>query len=345
MIGRLLQNLYNKIFINILFDGKNSNVYIELCSSGKDLKVLNSAYSHFEGEGISTKMLEFIEGYTSETPYYYISILDPSRKQGALPTCDYSKLSVFDEMAECEHRCVGQKWSYYTQKSDIKSLQNRYQKIGLDFIFSPFTILTHIFKDKVATTFAMYILVQTGELTLGVFGDGKLLFAKHLNTEMNSEESELINSYLEEEKISDGLEGGIDLEEIDVDSEELELIDDFGDIEDLDSLEELDEFSQQQDINMVIDEPSPKKSTPSPLNKSFNQEYIRFKIVHSAIAEYYKDKRYESRFIENIYVADGVSMSVEFKRYLEEELFVNVYARKVETIVELCELAKMELKS
>jgi hypothetical protein len=158
------------------------------------------------------------------------------------------------------------------------------------------------------------------------------------------EEDGLMSNDLEQD-LELGLEEGIDLEGIHVDSHELELIDDFGDIEDLDELEEIDEFSEQRDIEEVFNETVKKQTSSSPSRGSYNEDYKRFSLLQSAIANYYNDTKYESRFIENIYVADGVGVSSELRRYLEEELFVNVYLRQIDINIELCELAKMELKA
>ena len=344
MIDRLLQTLYNKLFINIVLDGKESSVYIELCSNGKNLELLKNAQQTFQTESVNIKMLEFIESYTRETPYFYLSVLDTSSSQGALPTCDATKFSLFGEIGECESRCVGQKWSYYTQKSELKALINKYERVGVDFVFSPFAILSRFFKDKVETSFALFVLIQQEQVTLSVFSEGALLFAKNVDMEFIPQENSLTSSYLDEELELD-LDDGIDLEGVDVDSEEMELIDDFGDIEDLDSLEEIDEFSEEKEIKNSFDTVFDEKKSDFSSNESFNEDYARFKIIHAALGEYYQDKRYESRFVENIYVADSVSMSMDFKRYLEEELFVNVFVRRIEMVVELCELAKMELKA
>lgn len=344
MIDKFLQTLYDKLFVNIVLEGKKSTVYIELCSSGKSLDMLDNARMTFESDGLNNKMVEFIESYTRQTPYFYVSILDTSINQGALPTCDASRFSKFHDMSECEYRCVERQWSYYTSKSDIRALERKYQKVGLDFIFSPFTILSHFFKDKIETTFAMFVLVQANQITVSVFDHGSLLFAQNLDMQYVPEESGLVNSYLDDDLELD-LEDGIDLEGIDVDSEEMQLIDDFGDIEDLDSLEEIEEFSEQKDFEDISYKAPLETPSSLPTQGSFNEDYQRFTLVQFAIAEYYQDSRYESRFIENIYVADGVAMSTEFKRYLEEELFVNVYVRRCDISLELCEQAKLELHS
>ena len=54
-------------------------------------------------------------------------------------------------------------------------------------------------------------------------------------------------------------------------------------------------------------------------------------------------EKYKSEFVENIYIADSIGISSDLKKYLEEELFLNVYVRHVNLPAEVCEIAKMEL--
>lgn len=343
MLGGLLQTLYSKVFVTIVVERKKSHVYVEVCSSKKGFDLLDNARATFDTESVNGKMIDFIERYLRESPYAYISIMDDSVHQGALPSCDLSKASPFLDLKECEYRCVKDKWIYYTPKEELKRLERKYQQLGLDFIFSSFTVLANFFKDKIETTFAMFVLVQANQLCISVFDNAELLFGANIDMHHIPEEDALIAPSLGHELELDLVEG-IDLEDVDVDSEDMELIDDFGDIEDLDSLEEIDEFSQEKDIEEVLYETSSQIETPAIAKGNFNDDYKRFTIVQTAIASYYEDSRYENRFIEHIYVADAVGMSFEFKRYLEEELFVNVYVRQIDMNIELCELAKRELR-
>ena len=47
--------------------------------------------------------------------------------------------------------------------------------------------------------------------------------------------------------------------------------------------------------------------------------------------------------MESVYIADGVGVSEDLKRFLEEEMFLSVYVRKMDLSMQICELAKGEL--
>jgi len=341
VLEKFFETLYNKVFVNILLEGARTVVYIELCST--NLEMIDNAQSTFQTQSLNSKMLDFISSYTKESPYFYISVLDTSNGQGAIPTCDKNRQAYFQDLSACEYKCVDKKWIYFTLKTDLYAIEKRYQKCGVDFIFSPFTLLTHFFKDKIDSDLAMYAIVQTDGISVVVFDKEELLFGKYLDMHHIFEEESLSSGDIEDEDID--LNESIDLESIDVDAQEMDLIDDFGDIEDLDSIEEIDEFSEHRDLEEELleaaEEPSESSSSD---NMEFNEDYQRFNLLKSAIANYYEDKKYESAFIENIYIADGVGVTPELKRYLEEEMFLNVYTRQIDTTMEMCELGKMEFK-
>jgi hypothetical protein len=335
MLGRFFESLYLKVFVNIVVKNSTTDVYIELCSSKG---VIDNIEDSFSTTNMSGEMLDFISSYTRESPFSYISILDMSDSQGAIPTCSKNRLSYYYDVSASEYKCHNKKWTYYTSKSDLYEIERKYKNTGVDFIFSPFSVLANFFKDKINSNLAMYILIQEGFVTLTVFSDSELLFAQHLDMENMHENDDLLIDDSDEEL---DLEDGIDLEDIDVmDSDD--SLDDFSDIEDLDSLEEIDEFSESKDVEEEFYHEDETKLVDS-VDNGFNEDYQRFSLIQSSINHFYKDEKYESKFIENVYIADGVGISTDLKRYLEEEMFLSVYVRHLELGVEISELARSEV--
>jgi len=334
---KLFEALYNKVFVNIVVKRSSTDVYIELCSKNG---VIESAQNSFDTQSLSAEIIDFVASFTKESPYYYISILDISSDQGAFPTCSKNRLSYFYDVSASEHKCVDDKWTFYTSKTDIYEIEKRYHKIGIDFIFSPFTLLSNFFQDKISNNIAMYILMQDSFISLSVFENGVLLYAEHLDMETSGEGEDVLLSQeiSDEEEVS--LDDGIDLEDVDV-IDDMEDLDDFGDIEDLDSLEEIDEFSENQDIEEEFYEA--EEQIVESDDSEFNEDYQRFTLIQTSLGHYYNSDKYESEFIENVYIADGVGVSNDLKRYLEEEMFLNVYIRHTELGLEVSNLAKREL--
>lgn len=332
MIGKFLETLYTKVFINIIVENLQTVVYVEVCSK-KD--VLQSTHKVFETTTINSKMYEFVRSFFKETPFCYISVLDKSSNQGAAPTCTPSEMEKYCDINASEYICYLDKWAFYTSEYDLEAIKHEYRSIGLDFIFSPFAIMTNFFKDKIENTLAMFVLVEDNYLSFSIFDNSKLLYGEYLNMQHNKDnEDMLIDSLLEDEDISLGIKG-IDIEDMSLDDDSTDF-DDFTNIEDLDSADDMDEFSEMQEVQETVE------SDVDISSEGFNEDYQRFSLIQSALNTFYKDPKYESEFIETIYIADGIGTSSELKSYLEEEMFLNVYVRKIDLGAALCEMAKAE---
>jgi len=338
VLSKFFESLYNKVFVNIVVKRSSTDVYIEL---GSKKGTLENAQKSFDTTLLNSEMLAFINTYTKESPYYYVSILDVSTEQGAIPTCTKNKLPLYYDLSASEYRCYDNKWSYYTSKTDLYALEKMYSKIGLDFIFSPFSLLANFFADKINAKVAMYILVQDSFISLSVFENSELLYAEHLDMETTNEsEDEMLSQSIDEEEIDLSDDEAIDLDDVDA-IDDLEDLEDFGNIEDLDSIEEIDEFSENQDIEEKFYEAAEPELESN--ETVFNEDYQRFSLIHTSISHFYNENKYASKFVENVYIADGAGVSNDLKHYLEEEMFLNVYVRHIDIGMELSNLAKMEL--
>ena len=83
-----------------------------------------------------------------------------------------------------------------------------------------------------------------------------------------------------------------------------ELDDDFGDIADLDSIDELDDFDETKDIEEELAENEDMQDYPIQDMDGLNEDYQRFSLIQSAVNTFYKDEKFESEFIENVYIGD-----------------------------------------
>jgi len=334
----MFSSLYLKILVNIVLEHSKTIIYIELLNKKN---VVSSAEETFNESYFSAEMYEYIVSYTKESPFFYISVLDNSISQGAVPACSAKNILYYKDVSSCEYKSYKDKWTYYTEKSNIYDIKKAYNKIGVDFIFSPFIVLNNFFKDKVDSHFAMFILVEEDTLCLSVFDTSELLYAQYLSMDREVED-DLVLEYNSLDLEGDE-EESIDLDDIDA-IDDIDELDDFGDIADLDSIEDIDEFSESKDIEEEFAETQDdSENTPSESEAGFNEDYQRFLLIQSSINSFYKNEKYKSEFIENVYIADSIGVSGDLKKYLEEEMFLNVYIRQIHLPAEVCEIAKMEL--
>jgi hypothetical protein len=348
VLDKIFQLLYNVVLVSITKDSQHYYVYVEI---HKNKKIINSDEQIFGTDKKSKdRFLEYIKNFTKETPYFYISYLDDFKEQGAIPTCDEKELENFININDIKKICYNNLWGVYTSKIALKELKKNLEEIGVDFVFSPIFLLYNFYKDKVTLDIALYVLIKDNSITLAVFKASKLLYGDYIDITFSENLLEMDDEIMELDD-EENNEEDIDLEEISLD-DDVDELDDFGDIEDLDTLEDIDDFSHSKDLeeeleesyeDVVEDNISQNHIKDDDTQKSLSDDYKRFKAIMESINEFYKNDIYESEFIENIYVADSIGLSGEFKKYLQEEMFMSVYIRHIDIPLELIELTKMEL--
>lgn len=338
MFGKFHELLYLKVLVNIIVGNTKTLIYIEMLNKSG---VVASYEETFDTKYFSLEMHEYILEFTKESPYFYISVLDNSLSQGAIPTCSKNKLGYFYDLSASEYKSYKDKWTYYTAKTDVYALEKVYEKVGVDFIFSPFVVLANFFKDKIDTHLAMFVLLQEDAISLSIFNNSQLLYAEHLDMNMEISSDALL---MEDDEMED-----MDIEEdsIDLDSidsiDDIDELDDFGDIADLDSIDDIDEFDETKDVEEELAASEDEEEFPIQDSDELNEDYQRFSLIQNSVNNFYQNEKFESEFVENIYVGDGVGVSSDLKKYLEEEMFLNVYVRHVDLAHELSEITKMEL--
>jgi len=341
MFDKFYEFLYLKVLINIVTSKSKTIVYTEMLNKQG---VVESYEKEFDTNYLNPEMREYIHKLSKESPYYYISLLDSSLSQGAIPSTSKHTMGMFHDLSASEYKSFDDKWTFYTAKTDLYAIEKVYEKIGLDFIISPFVVLANFFKDKINSNVAMFVMVEEGTLALSIFKNSQLLYADYIDLKVEMEFDSLEIDDHDIEEISLEEEDGIDLDDLDT-LDEIDDLDDFGDIADLDSIDELEDFDETKDVEeeLAVQEEQDYDDFPAENTDGLNEDYQRFSLIQSSVNIFYQDERFESEFIENVYIADGVGVSGDLKKYLEEEMFLNVYVRRAELASELCEIAKMEL--
>lgn len=349
--------MYDTALINIVMYAESIHVYIEqvnnkkIKNSHEKIFVLNDSYS-------DELLYNYIKPFTEDTPYYYIAMLDSSLEQGAIPTCDKHKMSLYAELTTAKYLCVDEKWACYTSKLFLEEEMKLLGDIGCDFIYSPFVLLRNFYADKIEGDIALYVFVQEQSLTVAVFKNNRLLFGEYIDTRLEitpEEEMQLSAETLEtqKEETDDSQEESVDLDEIELGNDDLSLDDDLDDIDSFDNIEELGDINsieaeenpeQQLEENLeAISEETQEFSDETKQIERSSEDFKRFSLIQKSLAKFYNDERYESDFIENLFVADAVHLTNDFKRYIQEEMFLSVYIRSIEPELEVCQLVKEEL--
>lgn len=335
--------MYDTVIISIVKSSLTINIYIESFyrkkhkNSTEKTFLLNDSYKE-------ELLKDFLSPFIADTPYYYIALLDNSPEQGALPTCNKHEITGLKDLSDYQYVCVDSSWLYYTSKSDLEAQRKFSKGLEADLIFSPFTILNVYFEDKINEEESLYAFIQEDSITIAIFKNKKLLYGEHIDLSFEIASDDI--KFSEDEILVDETEKNFEEEEVDdmidldenfnFDDNEIESLDD---IEDIDTIEEIDELSTEEEPNENIQEEEKELET----TQQSSQDYVYFSAIKDTLTRYYKRSSYANDFVHNIYVADSVKVGRDFKRYIEEELFINVYVRSIEPVIEVCHLAKEEL--
>ncbi len=340
----LIDLLYATIYIAIVDQGSFKDVSVIIRSRGKNSEPLQQRFD-------SQKALErYILDLISDSPYFYIGLLNTVPDQGALPSCDKTKMRDLADVSLSVTLCMNERWSLYSSKGELDHLQQRHQAYGIDYVFSPFTVLQKFFTDKMHNVWALYVLIQEESVAIAVFSSEQLEFAKFVTTD--AEEIALLQESANEGFSFDNHAEGaaaheaIDMDEIDILDDfdaldDIESLDDIEELDDIDSIESFADFSEEEDDVPVV--PVAAEPETAQDQEGFNLDYHRFTIIQNVLAEYYHNEHFRQDFIETIFIADAVGISSDLKLYIEEELFVTPIVRRIDLSREVMQLIQDEV--
>lgn len=169
---KFLESLLPKLFIALIPSGESVSLYAELRKKGKMLKRYEAEL--VEGQSALTKKISTLE---KESALSYVAYLETTASQGLLPNCQAPE-GV--ELSSVETLCVENRWGVYMSKDDLFARQKMYKSVGLDFIFSPFSLLYHFFEGKIQERDGLYLLLTEDFVCSAVFKEQTMLFGKQI---------------------------------------------------------------------------------------------------------------------------------------------------------------------
>lgn len=352
-LSGLIQNIYQKIFIGIVIQHSSMKVCVQL-RKGKKLEKEISRHFEISHATPTAEANEFVKSYMDESPFSYVAVLNDTLTQGAIPTCSMHQAENFNDLGSCVTICNENRWMVYAEKTELNALQKRFLVNGLDFIFSPFFLMSHFFKDKIQDKTTLLVLIQDDYLSLCIFNEGDLLFANHYATK-DAVEDESMSADIDEsagESLGFNLEDeddlSINLDDIDA-LDELDSLDDLDNLQDLDDLDDLDEIEDfEESLNEAVEESEvaleEAKTKYDGKIDNFSDDYKRFQLIQASLQQFYNDEKYNNQFVEETYIADACESGPDLIKFLEEELFVSAYKRSIDLDKELVKMAISEAK-
>jgi len=172
---KILESLLPTLFITLIPSKGGVRLYAELRKNAKIIK-------RFEEQTVMEfKSLEKkIRHLEKECSVGYIALLETEAPQMILNECSQSETV---DLSSFEGVCIENDWGVYIAKDDLFERQKAYQQIGLDFLFSPFSLLHTFYQAEHRKSDGLYLLLCDDFVIGSVYRGGKLLFGKQTRTE------------------------------------------------------------------------------------------------------------------------------------------------------------------
>jgi len=287
----------------------------------KNSKVIHRAKKSFDIQSkdqLSAEVINYLNTLQSEHEQTYIALFLNTLGQGAISGCStgtYEKFGV--DKKNVKSICIDKEFTIYASLIDIQWVDKIFQKVGLDFIFSPFLILNHfVKKETLEEEVKLYILNTHNGLTIMIKQGKKLLYGSFFN--VAKEENMLYEDFESTESDS-------------VENMEEELFDVF-DMDDDSEIEEMQEFDEGAEFDEVE------------LNSTLSLMDARLvKYLDASLKEFYHSDLYESAFISKVKIYDDAGMSTDVIKYIENELLLDTSAENINILEVISEIAEEEV--
>ncbi len=259
----------------------------------------------------------------SFTRSYVVTVVNSSG-QGIIPTCSATKFIDYNvDRKYIYNICVDYLFTNFVSKIDIKWLQKIFSKTGIDFIFSPFTILKNIsFFEQEREKVELHILYTMQNSTLLITKEGSYIFGAFFS--QNNEKNPLFTDFDTENEDDSEL----------IDSDEFEIEDDFDfenedgftfEIESNDNNSKENDLDYQSNIELVQN------------NREFTRELAK------VLKEFYSKPIYESSFVDNVKIYSEEKIEDSLIEYIENELFLSVEVKSIDYDDEVLKLLYKEV--
>lgn len=165
---RFLESLLPKLFITLIPSSGGIRLYGELRKKGKMIKRFEEQRVEF-----GATLEKEIKTLERESSVSYIALLETEASQGVLHSCRDSEGS---DLSNVEKICIEKRWGLFIDKDELFERQKNYKQIGLDLLFSPFSLLASFYEKTLKESDGLYLLLTDDYLIAAVFKDNTLLF-------------------------------------------------------------------------------------------------------------------------------------------------------------------------
>lgn len=327
-IKKFLSNLY----ISAVFKDKECQIYAKVIKDNKILKTLEAVFDLNENKALDTKFNDYIKKQEKISNFAYLSVMINTSRQWALPTTTkegYTKFGI--DFSSVNIVVMPGDWSIFIYKDEIENLQNLFNGIEINLIYSPFALLyENIINIKNENKNVLYIYNHENSISMMVFDQNTMKFSSFFSTI----------------KSDDGIDEYKELSSVDTSDLENVISKEDDKFDQLDSLEDIN-FIENSSDREIFEDMNADFANIKNLEESvddISKETILMNYIRLSIEEYYKNDLYDSHFIDKILIFDDTKLEKSFLSLLESELLIETSIVEIDTLKDLNKLMIRELR-
>lgn len=306
--------------IGIVLEEDKCGIYVKKIRNEKVI-YSNIKYFNLESKDNFTKeIVSYLNTLQNEHEQTYVALFLNTLGQGAICGCKKEAFEKFGVDAKSvKGVCIDKDFTIYASIIDINWANTVFEKVGLDFIFSPFLILnSYAKKDISSDEVKLYILNTNNGLTMMIMGGKKFLYGSFFNV---------------------GIEENVLLEDFESASSEVLSVDDEEIFEELD-LDDVDDEASLMNIDEMVD------YEEGILQNTLSEKDARFvRYLDTSLKEFYSSDNYDSEFVSSVKIYDCAGMNEDVIKHIEDELLLDISAENINLLEAVVEISKKEVMS
>jgi hypothetical protein len=351
-INKSMQKYLSNVFLTVVRYAQEWQLYGKIIKNNTLVKKISKSFPLTSDEELSEQIEDYIDDLYNEYSYVYVSYLLQSMGQGAIAgihTSDFEKNSV--DVKNISQISIEKTWSMYASYIDINVAKNIFKNVGVDFIFSPFSLIHFLSKEKLNSEKPiLYFLNHEDFIAICIFQKEALLFASFFRTSTDEKlvAGDEIDDW-EEEGEEKGVENLIELDHIDEEREDEEFssLDDLENLDDVDSSVDTIDDENEASFSDIDEEKKDLGHFNSGAQEGnlelFGRDVLVYKYLSSSIREFYTNHLYESDFIKKVVIYDGYEISTDLVDMIENELMMEIEIDKIDINEKLCDMSIKEV--
>lgn len=304
-----LSRIYQKVIIAVDLDEKSCRVRITYHNS-KSLKPEERVFKTVNAD-FPIEAVKHIRRIQRKFPYTYVATISKCNDQGLIKG---NKLGNFADFGLNVNlytvMLVNKKWFIYIAKDELNRHKAKFSKIyGIDFIFSPFVIIYEKIKNRLEDSKKLYILQEKHSTALLIANNEGVYLGNYILFEYDK--------FVDEAK---------------------EEISKNGDVIEFDAINDIDE-------NIIIKDFDEHKyeAYSAGLNEISIANHMT-DVIKNTLNNFYKDDRYSSDFIDELFVLDAYGITDNTITHLNNNTMLDTHFVRIDVCEEIEKLVKMELK-